>query len=617
MRLAALAALALVLASVGAMAQAPGKDSAVIAPDCDHACLIGAVEAHMKALAARDPAQLQLAKGVRYAENDVLLPIGEGLWRTVTGVDAAGLTAADPLTGNAAWFGSVRENGQPAIYAVRVHVNGAGAIDEIEAVVHRKTALPSPFGDVTRLAHDAEFTQILPPAQRRPRERMLSIADGYFSTVELDDGQVLTQFTDDCARLENGISTTAPPPGGSGGNAAAIAAGCENQFKLGLYKINKRVRRDFFIIDEERGVAVARGFFDHTNAFDHYLLTNGREMKTALKWPNSITLLEAFRIRDGKIARIEAVFTYVPYFMPDPFRDGASVPPQYRARPALCDAGCLTAQAQSVMASYIGNGWQKVKWAPKVGYAENSVGMTAGDGVWATVTAIDPAPLVIADPQAGRAVWIGRIEEHGQPAWAAMTISADAKEVGGIDALVRRKEYGAPYSGPAPIAAVGELMPGQRTPRAAMVRLVDGFYDALNAHQGKLPAGLDPACQWNVNGQALGACAAPIAGNTLQWIARWRDRQVLAVDERRGLVAMRVFEDIPAAPRQFARANGTMAPNPAAYPRSLQIVEVFRIVGGRIEGLRRISTELPYGMRPHEALRVTSPRASAAATSLR
>ena len=64
---------------------------------------------------------------------------------------------------------------------------------------------------------------------------------------------------------------------------------------------------------------VATGFFDHANTFDHYPLKDGREMKTALKWPNSISLLEAFKIRDGKISRIEAVFTYVPYFMPSPF----------------------------------------------------------------------------------------------------------------------------------------------------------------------------------------------------------------------------------------------------------------------------------------------------------
>jgi hypothetical protein len=215
------------------------------------------------------------------------------------------------------------------------------------------------------------------------------------------------------------------------------------------------------------------------------------------------------------------------------------------------------------------------------------------------VTAIDPAPLVIADAQTGKAVWIGRIDEHGQPAWAAITIGADGQRIGGIDAVVRRKEYGAPYAEPTPVPAFAELAPGQRTSRAAMVKLVDGFYGALNAHSAKLPAGLDPACQWNVNGQALGACAAPIAGNTLQWIARWRDREVLAVDEAHGLAAVRVFEDIPSIPRQFTRAGGTPAANPAAYPRSLQIIEVFHIVGGKIVGLRRISTELPYGMKPH------------------
>jgi hypothetical protein len=591
---------AIALLASPTLAQAAGEASAVIAPKCDHACLIGTVEAHMKALAARDPGQLKLAKDVRYAENDVLLPLGQGLWRTVTGVDATGLTAADPLTGNAAWFGSVTENGKPAIYAVRVHVKEAGAIDEIEAVVHRKTALPAPFGDVTKMVHDPEFNQVLPPEQRRPRERMLSIADGYFSTVELNDGQVLTQFTDDCARLENGISTTAPPPGGGGGNAAAIAAGCENQFKLGLYKINKRVRRDFFILDTERGVAVARGFFDHANEFDTYKLTNGREMKTALKWPNSITLLEAFRIRDGKIARIEAVFTYVPYFMPDPFREGVSTPPHHTPQPKACDAACLTANAMSVMQAYVGDQWRTVNWADKVGYGENSVGIRVGEGIWATITAIDPQPLIISDANTGNAVWLGKIEEHGQPAWAAVTVNSAGKPVGGVEAVIRRKEYGVPFAEPTPIPPFPELPKAQRTSWLDMSRLVDGFYAALNAHDGKLPKGLDPACQWNVNGQALGACAAPIAGNTLQWIARWRDRKILAVDEARGLVAVRVFEDIPAAPREFTRPDGSTMANPAAYPRSLEIVEVFRIEGGKIVGLRRISSELPFGMRPHE-----------------
>src|SRR5437868_2553324 len=117
----------LALLPIPLAAQAPGEASAVTTPACDRACLIGFLEGHMKALQAHDPLRVKLARDVRYSENDVIVPVGQGLWATVTSVDPTGLEAADPSTGNAAWFGSVTENGQPAIYAVRVHVK-SGAI---------------------------------------------------------------------------------------------------------------------------------------------------------------------------------------------------------------------------------------------------------------------------------------------------------------------------------------------------------------------------------------------------------------------------------------------------------------------------------------------------------
>ena len=567
-------------------AQAPGEDSAVIAPDCDRACLIGFVEAHMKALAARDPSRLQLAGDVRFAENNVFIPVGDGLWDTVTGVDATGLTAADPLTGNAAWFGSVKENGQPAIYAVRVHVSD-GQVDEIESVVHRKTSLPAPFGDVTKMVHDPAFNEILPPDERRSRERMLAIADAYFDTVEVNDGQVFAPFSEDCARLENGISTTAPTPGSTGGNAASIASGCREQFELGIYRINKRIRRDFFIVDEERGVAVGRGFFDHANEWDRYLLTNGREMRTALKWPNSITLLEAFRIKDAEISRIEAVFTYVPYFMHNPFWGPHSAPPPHRPQPAVCDTACVAANTNAVMAAYPVRGqWRSLPWADKVGYAENSVGIRVNEGIWQGVTAVDTAPLVVADAQTGKGVWIGRIEEHGQPAWAAITVSSAGKQIGGIDALIRRKEYGAPWAEPEKAPSFAVVPPARRTPRAAMVAAAEEFQAAMTAEHGNAPAKLADNCHWFVNGQDLGACASAFGSPGLTAIDRLRDSELLAADEHRGLVAYRFFEDRPATGGR-------------GYPLSYQVVELYRFEDGKIEQVQAFTSELPYGMKPH------------------
>lgn len=310
-----------VFLSPGAFAQAPGYDSAVIHVTCDYDCLIDMVKDYVAAMNDHDVERLPVADDLIFSENNVVMPLGaEGLWATISGVHEGSMEVADEMTGNAAWFGIVEEHGNPAYLAVRMKVEDQ-RITEIETVVNRLPDMPKPFGDPETVYHDPVWTDILPLEQQRPRERLVAVADGYFNTVELNDGDVFTLFDDDCGRLENGVLTTGGNtniPGAS--NAANIANGCRDQFLLGIYRINKRIRdRRYPLIDEKRGVIVASGFFDHANTFDRYTLTDGREMRTVLKWPNSITLLEAFKIRNGKIWRIEAVFTYVPYFMPSPF----------------------------------------------------------------------------------------------------------------------------------------------------------------------------------------------------------------------------------------------------------------------------------------------------------
>ena len=576
----------LALLPAPAFAQAPGEGSAVPDRSCLRACLIGHLEAHMAALAARDISRLPLAPDVLITENNVALAPGTGSWRTVSEVDAQGLVVADQTTGHAAWFGSIREGATPAFYAVRIHVAN-GRIDQIESVIHRRTGLPAPFGPWENLQHFAEFNEVLPPAERRPRERMLAIADAYFDTVELNDGQVFAPFSADCSRLENGILTTAVREGEQQ-SAAAIAAGCEAQFRLGLYRINKRIRRDLPLVDEERGVVVASGFFDHANEWDRYLLTNGREMRTALKWPNSITLLEAFRIRNGEIQRIEATFTYVPYFMHNPFHGPAATPPLPVSSAAQCNVACLDGLARDAVGALPGNRWEGVNWAARVGYAENSVGLRVGEGIWAAVTAVDPAPLVVADSATGRAVWLGRIEEHSQPGWAAFTIAADGAAVGSMDALIRRREYGPPFADPAlPENAISPALPlpvARRTARVAMQAGAAAFMAALDGN-GPAPAMVGDGCRWRVNAQDVGPCAAAFGGPVLARLERVRERQLLAIDEERGLAVYRFFEDIPAGDGQ-------------GYPLTYQVVELYRFDRGQIIGVEAFTSELPYGMGP-------------------
>ena len=82
---------------------------------CNYACLIGFTSRCMDTLVHRDPSRIPLAPDVRFTENVVQMPFGEeGIWGTNSTVSPNAMTFADTRTGNAAWFGTVEEHGEPA-----------------------------------------------------------------------------------------------------------------------------------------------------------------------------------------------------------------------------------------------------------------------------------------------------------------------------------------------------------------------------------------------------------------------------------------------------------------------------------------------------------------------
>jgi hypothetical protein len=581
-----LCAAACVFTAAPALAQAPGQESAVIDASCDRDCLFGFTESYMQALAAKDPSSLPLAQDVIFTENNVVLPVGRGLWRSVSGVREGAMQAADAQTGNAAWFGTVEEHGNPAYYAMRLKVKD-GLITEVETVVTRRPDMAKPFGDPDQVNHDPLFNETLPAESRRPRERMRSIADGYFETVELNDGQIFTHFTDDCARLENGVETTA---GGFG--AGSTATGCENQFKLGIYRINKRVReRRYELIDEERGIVVGSGFFDHANTFDEYLLTDGRTMQTVLKWPNSITLLEAFRIEDGAIDRIEAVFTYVPYFMHSPFAQPGPVDaPAGPAPDAPCDEACLIGVAQQYMDAMDAQDPSRAPWADTVRFAESNVPMMIGDAQWGADPAYSPPFVVLPNAETGDVFWYGVVTEHEQPAYYAMRLNAAGGRISDVEAILGRREMPGPFAEPEAYAFdAPELPEGRRASAAEMTASVEAFYAAqAGLGGGAVAANVASGCEVFQNGEAIGGCTALAGDHAVAGTEESRDVRIISIDEARGLVAASVMYDRPSV----ELVDGAEI----QYPHTRGVMDVFRFEGGEIARIDGVSVLLPYGM---------------------
>ena len=99
-------------------------------PGCDRACLEGFVDAYLDALVAGDPARLPLADNVVFAENDQRLELGQGTWRTITGLGNYRHYFADIAAGQAGLITVLEENGTKIIYDLRLAV-ADGKITEI------------------------------------------------------------------------------------------------------------------------------------------------------------------------------------------------------------------------------------------------------------------------------------------------------------------------------------------------------------------------------------------------------------------------------------------------------------------------------------------------------
>jgi hypothetical protein len=300
-----------------AAAPAPATNSAPLALSCDRNCLYAVLDQYLAALARRDIARVPWAPVVRNTENNVTLPVGDGLWGTLTKLGSYQLKIADPDTGEVGYFGAVDENGAVSPFALRLKVVQKQVV-EVETLVRRKADEANYMAD-PEFIDKPIFNEVIPAASRLPRERLISIADGYFDTLQLNDGTLFTQFDEKCDRTENGFRTTNNPDGVR--FSPIMALGCEAQFKTGSFRYDDRLRgRRFPLVDVERGLVLAGGFIDHAGRLGEYTLANGEKATSRYRRPHSYYLLELFKITpQGRIRQVEAVFMTVPYRMPSPW----------------------------------------------------------------------------------------------------------------------------------------------------------------------------------------------------------------------------------------------------------------------------------------------------------
>lgn len=356
--------LAVTVALTGGLVIRTDASTGPIPLNCNRACLEGVVDQYLAAVVAHEPKRAPLSADVKYTENDQVLPLGDGYWKTAEGRGKYTHIFADPEAGQVAFMGTMMEAGAPLLMSLRLRIE-LGRITEIETILFK----PGGGGpnnianmDAPHKWEDFWFKSI-PPAQRMSRQELIAVADGYFTGLQKNDGKGINgtgtyPFTEDCHRIENGAPTTnvqpnpnaapaggrggaaggAPPAGGRGGagapaapttplnpNINANAMDCLSQFKLGYYFVVQNIHnRRYPVVDQERGIVWAHAVFDQGTVNSGILSTGERYTFNGFNRPSSILVTEAFLIENGKIRRVEMIGPGVAYHLNSPWPGGLS-----------------------------------------------------------------------------------------------------------------------------------------------------------------------------------------------------------------------------------------------------------------------------------------------------
>jgi hypothetical protein len=300
--------------------------AALVAPSaaraaCNELCLDALAHTYLRALLAHDPSVLPTTKDVRFTENTIPLPLGQGLWTTISGLKSYLHLIPDPDSGQVGLYATITENGVGALLAARLKLIG-NRVSELETIVVRE-------GDMGRfLATDATtvrpgFLEVVPPVERESRQDLIRIANLYFEGLVRRTGEIVP-FSPDCRRFENGIQTAGTAASGMRPRPVKLPDGktwlmptqCKASFDTKMFSYISRIdHRRFEVVDRSRGVVMSFVMFQHEGnvKFANVPGVGRVPMPASALRPFSVVIAETFEIKHGLIREIEAAMTKLPY----------------------------------------------------------------------------------------------------------------------------------------------------------------------------------------------------------------------------------------------------------------------------------------------------------------
>jgi hypothetical protein len=253
------------------------------AQTCDRACLRATLDQYLAAVVKHDPSSAPLVLGYRHTENALNKKLGEGVWKSITGLGKMQRKFFDPVSGQAAYYGLVDEGASSALVTARIRVENM-KITEGEWYLARPDDPglngPRQQGRPPANLFNPEYVTANPPPERvvprdkrESRDTLVRIVNSYFDAITSHDTAVAMTHPG-CGRVENGSPAPAGrflPPAGRGAAPAGApspaggppAANANNDCVSGLanFNLSMVVARRIPLVDEEAQAALGMAVF--------------------------------------------------------------------------------------------------------------------------------------------------------------------------------------------------------------------------------------------------------------------------------------------------------------------------------------------------------------------
>jgi hypothetical protein len=262
-----------------------GVPIAHAAGDCDRECLRGFVTQYLAALVAHNPGALPVAGNVRFTEDSVTMPLGEGFWKIASRPHGYRLDILDVSAGIAASQVVMEAGDSPMLLTLRLKVADR-KITEIETMVthnQKEGALFKPDGIQRKAMPVAPDASLLPS-----REEAILLAGFYPAGLKVGSFvSVNAPFAPDAYRVENGVISAGP---------GCSRAGCEN-IKTQTIMKHPDITHRVVAVDEQLGIVLLRMNFGNTGSYGP---------------GNALIVWEAFKVYGGQIHAVEAFMKVMP-----------------------------------------------------------------------------------------------------------------------------------------------------------------------------------------------------------------------------------------------------------------------------------------------------------------